>query len=89
MTVAGTDHSHATSDDVTIMLFQPFDFAFDRSARMAKVRTIAPNGWKRLCYHNRAPAFSREASKTGSALSSSMDHRFSRWVTTAKRSPLR
>jgi hypothetical protein len=33
MTVVGTDHSHATSDDVTVVLFQPFDFAFDRSAR--------------------------------------------------------
>ena len=33
------DHSHATSDDVTIVLFQPFDFAFDRST--SSLRRIA------------------------------------------------
>jgi hypothetical protein len=37
--MARRDHSHATSDDVTIVLFQSFDFAFDRSAR--SLRRIA------------------------------------------------
>lgn len=37
--MARCDHSHVTSDDVTIVLFQPFDFAFDRSAH--SLRRIA------------------------------------------------
>ena len=37
--MARCDHSDATSDDLTIVLFHPFDFAFDRSAR--SLRRIA------------------------------------------------